>query len=297
MTISGDGGTPAPAPACRPPRYGLRSVVELDERNDHSWAKGLEWDEIPCESDTGLVSGQCPPLEEQRKVTNRGFGTSTSDPFAVYAGYECSTGGTPLSVAWDNAARILEMNWWRTVERAFWTGLDQDGNEIRETLGTIDATDLTPVDGAVEMTAGVAMLESFAGDCFDCEPIVHANKGLATFFAERHLIQRDGSNTRFLGTGTLLAAGGGYSDSGPGGVEAEAGEAWIYVTGGVRLTHGPVFFTPERDDAAGAVDRSVNDVTVYAERFAALQVGCCVGAVKVILSGCCCSTPSFEESS
>lgn len=288
MTISGDGGYKTESPECRPSRYGLNSVANIVERSDSEWAKGLEFDQLPCSYDPGIVSGQCPPLPEQHKTAARGFDTITSDAFAIYAGWECSTLSGGAEQAWDNADKLLERNWWRSIERAMWTGLDQDDNEIRETLGTAEVTDLTPEGGPLDVTAGVAVLESFFGDCSDCLPIIHANRGLATFFAERNLVRPDGEDLRFVGTGSLAAVGAGYSSTGPGGQVADPGTAWMYITGGVTVTHGPRFFAPERGDLAGAVDRSINDIRVFAERFVAIQIDCCIGAVQVSLNSCCC---------
>lgn len=292
MTIAGDGGVRVAGPVCRPPRFGLLSVADVTERPDDEWAKGLEWDELPCGYDVGVTAGQCPPLPEQHvKSAARGFSTNFADSFAVYAGWTCSTGGMEAEQAWDEAKELLRRNWAKGLELTFWTGVDQDGNEVRSTLGSSMPTILNgpgdPVP-AVDLTAGVGVLESFAGDCNGCEPVVHASRGVATFLAERSLIERDGSQLRMAGTGSLFAPGGGYPTSGPGGAVAAPGEAWIYVSGGVSLTHGRTFFSPGRGDLGGAVNLSVNDVTVYAERLAAFQVGCCVGAVLIELSSCCC---------
>jgi hypothetical protein len=303
MTISGNGGHRVAAPACRPPRYGLGSVADVRQEAESSWAVGLEWDELECGYDPGVVGGECPELPEHLKSASRGFSTAYADAFLVYAGWECSTGGLTLSEAWDNAEQLLERNWWRSLESAFWTGRDQDGGAIRSTLGMggtgdLDEespgegspgfpTDLTPGGGALDITSGVAALESFAADCFDCEPIVHANRGLATYVANHGLLAPGGDALRLAGTGTLFVPGGGYATSGPGGAAAPADEAWMFVSGSVSVVHGPTFYTPDRGDEAGAVDRLINDVTVYAERMAAFQTGCCVGAVRVTLDPCC----------
>lgn len=296
MAIAGDGGERGEGPACVPTRFGLRSVADVSVDGTAGWTKGLEWDELACGYDPGIVSGQCPTLPEQRKTAVRGYGTNYADAFAVYAGWECSTGGLTLSEAWDNAEELLERNWWRTLERAFWLGVDQDDNPIRTTLASSEVTDLTPFDGALEISSGVAKLESFAGDCFDCEPIIHANRGIGTYLQERGLLLREDGMQTLAATGTRVALGGGYPISGPsptesgesGAEELADGEAWLYVTGSVKITHSNTFFTPPKNDLAGAVDREVNDITIFAERFAAFQLGCCVGAVRVNLTGCCC---------
>jgi hypothetical protein len=288
MTYAGDGSLMA-GPECRPARYGLRSVADVTQDDSSEWQLGVQWDELACGYDPGIVLGQC--NVEHHKSATRGFNNETADPFTMYSGWECSSGALPLGEAWDRVEELHRRNWWRTVERAFWTGLDQDGNDIRATLATADVTDLTPVDGALDITSGVAVLESFAGECFDCEPVVHGNKGITSYLAGRSLILPDGDQVRFVGTGSLWAGGGGYLQTGPdeSGESGDAleGEGWLYVTGGVKITHTSTGFTPDKGDYAGSVDRLVNDITVYAENTVAIQIGCCVGAVLVTLSGCC----------
>lgn len=289
MTIGSDGGIEVSGPPCRVPRYGLASVADETNHTDDEWTRGLEWDEIACGYDPGVLSGQCPPLlEAQTKTAERGFSTLVASAFTVYAGWECSAGTLRSGKAWDYAEQLLQRNWWKALESTFWTGLDQDGTESESSLAFNAATvDLTPSEGALSITAGIAALEDYAADCSGCEPIIHAHRGFGTYLAERGLIDPDGEMLRLKGSGSPYVSGVGYGVTGPAGVAPGAGEAWIYVSGSVAVHSGPQFFTPERGDLAGAVNRSVNDMTVFAERSAAIQVGCCVGAVLVNLSSCC----------
>lgn len=105
---------------------------------------------------------------------------------------------------------------------------------------------------------------------------------------------RQAGSLGFIGTTALLT----FTDTGavaPGAAPptedtsgtAPAGEGWVYVTGSIKVIRGPVFFTPARGDGAGAVDRQINDVTVFAERTYAIQQDCIVGAVRVLLQSCC----------
>lgn len=283
MTISGAGGLRVPSPPCREPLLGLKSVAEVVEKTGDEWARGLEWDELPCGYTPVAVSGPCPDLPEHLKVPARGKGYSDSAAFVLYAGWECSTGGLPISEAWDNAEELLRRGWWKGIEAAFWGGVDQDGNPIDSSLRQADAEDVTPSGGATDLVSSVAALEDFAAECMDCEPIIHVRPGVATHLARWGLVELADGVLRMKGTGTLVSPGRGYGTVGPDGSEPSAGEVWLYVTGGVRVTHGATFFTPDRGDEAGAVDRLVNNVTVYAERFVALQLGCCVGAVRADL--------------
>ncbi len=301
MTISGDGGILTAGPVCRPRRHRLATAAVVLPQADNEWAKGSEWDQLPCRVDVGVTGMQCPPLPEQhvKAATEEDRETLVSGPYTVYAGWKCSTGGTPAEDAWSVADRLLEENWWRGVERAFWHGIDQDGLPITSSLGTALPDDLTPAGGAANITHGVSLLEAFAADCMDCEPVIHAGVALATYVAERGLLERDGDNLRLKGTGTLFVPGAGYGTNGfatfdeegdpqwTPGAAAPAGEAWMAVTGVPTIVHGPRFFTPPEGDLAGAVDRALNDIAVFAERIVMFQLGCCAGATRVDLSACC----------
>jgi hypothetical protein len=284
MTFSGDGGIRVPAPRCGRWPGGVLSAAELDERGDNQWFKGLEFDMELCVSGgPRVVSMQCPPPVEQLKLTQRGYDTEWSEPFVVYAGYECSAGGELLSEAWAHAGAILDDGWVWALERALWTGLDQDGNSFRMSLAGGDPVDLTPGAGAVDVASAVSLLEGHAKD-FPCSPVIHAPVDASAFLAEKAQLRHEGGRTT-TALGTPVALGSGYPLTGPGGSAPGAGEAWMFASGGVRITTGPKFFTPERGDAGAAVDRLVNDVTVYAEKGFAVQLGCGLAAVRVRLAG------------
>lgn len=285
-------GVEVDGPACVPARFSLYSVAEVDDREDGHWQAGNYHRQLPC-GDIQTVSTDCVPGDVIKDTTDAFPSFPESDAFALVAPYDCSTGGSlPLSEAWDLATERLTRSEIRSVERAFWTGLDSQGVTVRTSLGqNPDAVDLTPVAGAVSITDGVALLESWAGENMACAPIIHAARGLGTYFAERNLVHADFKDAagvlRMTGTGSRVAIGGGYLVSGPMGDAPAAGEGWIYVTGSVKVTRGPVFHTPTRDDQAGAVDRLINDVTVYAERMVSIATECGIAAIKVKLCGCC----------
>jgi hypothetical protein len=284
MTLSGNGGIRTPAPPCEAWPSGLLSAAELDTRADNTFFRGLEFDEL-CASGAPHVSAmQCPPpVEELHKESRRGFDTEYSDAFVIYAGYDCSTGGSQVDPeSWDYAEQLLEGGWRWALERAFWLGEDQNGEQFRMSLKHGGATDLTPGGGAVTLTDGVAMLERYMSG-FPCRPTVHARVDVATYLAERIWI-KDGVTP----AGSKLAFGAGYDGSSPAGKAAPAAdETWLYATGGIRITTGPMFFAPDRGDLGGAVDMSVNDATVFAEKGFAIQIGCAIAAVRVGLASCC----------
>lgn len=92
-------------------------------------------------------------------------------------------------------------------------------------------------------------------------------------------------DTTFTDTGAVVPAAAPPTEDTSN--SAPVGESWIYVTGSIKVLRGPTFFTPNRGDDGGAVDRLVNDVTVFAERTYAIQQDCIIGAVRVLLQSCC----------
>lgn len=256
--------------------------MELDERTDNEWLKGLWFDQESC-AELHVVSMQCPPLIEQLKLSERGFNTENVDPFVIYAGYECSTGGAIPADAWDHAEHRFDQGWLRSLERALWTGVDQDGNAFRESLAGFAPVDLTPGGGAVDLTIGLGLLEGAMAGATACWPIIHANAQLGPFFASRALLHHTGDVLR-TSSGSRLVLGGGYPITGPANTAPGAGEAWIFASGGVRVTTGPKFFTPDRGALGWAVDRTVNDIEVFAEKGFAVQLACGLFAVRVKFS-------------
>lgn len=367
------------APACVPLRYGLLSVAEVDDRADGHWGLGFHHEQLTCEDIESRVM-TCPP-DNEPKDTDSDLDFPESDPLTLIAPFKCATGRMTLARAWELADQRLERGEARAIEKAFWTGLDTAGNPIRQTLGgSSDVVDLTPVAGAVDITGGLAMLESWAGEFMPCGPIIHAQRGIGVYLAERNLTEAQGQVLYSKGTGSRVSLGGGYQATGaqgpvpggtfsttvddamtafvllddcvegvfvdwgdglgpvaevcpvdpadpivhvyaaddtyeitvtgPGGFSVgpvtvttgtdesqdvegtgtpavTAGESWMFVTGSIKILRGPKFNTPEPGDLAGAVDRLVNDITVFAERNYAFEYECGVAAVRVRLNTCC----------
>jgi hypothetical protein len=284
--ISGNSaGVQVDGPSCVPAKFGLASVAEIEDREKGHWLDGVHYDRLSCD-DLLVVSQFCEPHTKTDSASGVDF--PESDTFAIIAGYECSAAGDTLAVAWDRAAKRLDQGAARSVERAFWTGQDSAGNNLRQSLGqNPDVVDVTPVGGAVSITDGFAMLESWGGENMACQPILHAARGLGVYLAERNVIEHDGDVMYSRGTGSRVSIGGGYLVSGPDTVAAAAGEGWLFVTGSVKILRAPTFFTPDRDDDAAALDRVLNDVAVFAEREYAILLECGVAAVRVNIQSCC----------
>lgn len=272
-------------PTCVPAPFGLFSVAEVEDVDNGHWVDGNFHEQLDC-GDLLTVTDFCEPHTKADAAGEVSF--PESDGFTVIAGYKCSTVGETLQVAWDRAKERMDQGEQRSVERVFWTGLDGSAvpAQVSPGLGqNADVVDLTPLAGAVSITDGLALLESWAGENMSCSPVIHANRGLGVYFAERNLVDADQNNgvLRSTGTGSRIVIGGGYLVNGPSGDAPASGEGWIYITGSIKVRRGPVFYTPDRGDDAGAMDRTINDVEVFAERFYSFSIECGVAAIRVNL--------------
>lgn len=299
---SGGGGVLVEAPACRAPRFGLFAAADVRRQDGDRWQAGVSVDLYTC--DDIQVIQTCNTVPDHKDATS-GIHTEIADPFTLVSGYKCSPIGRSWERAWtiagDKLARAAE----RSVERAFWTGVDSNGDPIAGmNMASVLVDDITPGTGAVSIVDGIAMLESAGGDKISCSPLIHVTRGVATYAAHLGLLAPDevlenGDKTMMLaGTGTGLVVGGGYTAAGPNNINVDgpidfdvaAGEAWMFMTGSISIDHGDVWYTPEEGNKQAAIDRTLNDVIVFAEQTYAITFDdCYVAGIKVKLQSCCAS--------
>lgn len=291
MINGGEGtGTLVTGPACRPAPFGLLSVADVEDRADLEghWLNGVSVDINSC--DALQIHSACATNPMPSKADDAtSFVTADSDPFFVVAGFKCSTGGVSGEEAREILRNRLNIGEARALETAFWTGKDAADNDIRQSLGTNpDVVDLTPGGGALSITDGIVVLESFAGDNYPCSPIIHGNRGMATYMAERNIVERDGNRLLMRATGTSVAVGGGYGATGPAGDVPDAGEGWLYITGGVKILRGTTSYIPGSPNDPSVIDRLKNDQAAFAERPYAIALDCLIGAVRVVTQSAYC---------
>lgn len=274
-------------PKHTPNRYGLLTVAEPITPEDGHWEGGITWDDDLC-SNIHSTTEYCPiPASGfTPKIADRDFQSCCADPFTVYASYDCPPIGHTAGDAFSIAKKRLSFREEREVERVFWTGIAENGEQVNPSLAFGNSEcgsapiDLTGASGPVGVIASMAVLESALGDCAPGTGVIHANFGLASFLAANYLItQRD--DQWYSVTGQRLAIGAGYPGTGPGNVAATAGTTWIFATGPVVIARSEVFLTPER--FTEAMDVKLNSVQVYAERVYALGWSCCLFAIQTSL--------------
>lgn len=255
---------------------------------DLHWEAGITWDNDLC-TEVHSTSLNCPP-NGIPKTPERDFEFCTADPFVLYGAYDCPPVGRKASDAFRIATERLRVHEGRELESVFWTGVTDEGETVNPSLAFgnsecgVAPVDLTPGGGAPNPVAGLAILESALVQCAPGGGVIHANYGVASFFADHRLMYQDG-NSWFTATGQRLAFGAGYPGSGPANVAAAAGSTWLFATGPVGIWRSEIFLTPERLDQA--VDRDINDVTVFAERVYAVGWSCCIFAINIELCDAC----------
>lgn len=281
-------GVKVEAPFAPLPEYGLLSVTQPITPKDSHWeGTGVYWEDVLCTDVTSISGFVCPPTGDAKDV-DRGKRICCAEPYTTLSSYECPPVGVPAGEAFDIARKRLLSLEHREVERVFWTGIAGDGTAINPSLQAGNSTcddgpvDLTPDAGALDPVAAIAVLESALAACGTGMGVIHGNYGIASYLAN-HMLLTERNGGWYTPTGQRLALGAGYPGTGPANVVADAGETWLFATGPVGVWRGEIFLTPDRLDQA--VDRSLNDVTVFAERTYAAGWNCCLFAVR--LSLCC----------
>lgn len=263
----------------------LQGVDLPSDGNGNRWEAGVEYQIETC-ADVSGWSETCPPEEPEDKTFDLRFPTVTGTPFFAYLGIDCPLVGYSLDEFATAVRNGFLANEQRLVEQAFWTG--EFGNSP-SLAGTVedpsDCIDLTPGGGAMSVVGGIGALEKFLRANYGGVGIIHAPADVAAYAANAAQIQRSGTLLTTI-LGTRLAFGGGYAvNTGPDGVEAPAGEAWLYATGAVTIWRGEVFINPS--ELRAAFDTRSNQVEILAERKYVITRECVCAAVRVTLDCAC----------
>lgn len=106
-------------------------------------------------------------------------------------------------------------------------------DRVQDLLLNPAAEDITPAGGAVtNPKAAIGLLEQWIAERFLYQPTLSGNL-LAT-----NLIQPGTPYATETMHGAPIASAAGFSNVGPGGVEAGAGQAWLYISGQINIWPG-----------------------------------------------------------
>lgn len=228
----------------------------------------------------------CPPLGNGwtnpaakifAPVTN-----TTFEPVTAYAGAKCSAFGLSFEDLRASAMEQLRMGEAAVLEEWF----------MRRGLSPMAfGNDLTPAAGAVHIVSGIGLLETWLGSNYGGRGLIHVPVGAVSLLGKNHQF-RDRTECLTTWAGNGVIGGSGYSvNVGPGelpgsGTEAPAGEAWLYVTGAMRIRRS-ARHTPQDNEGQG-LNTVVNDRFALAESTFVPEVACQdAAAVRVTLSPCC----------
>jgi hypothetical protein len=299
-------------PAVTPLPYGLLSVAQPANPGTPHWQNGVIYETHcgmggitydPCLVVFSGTGGPTAPSDPEPKANTDTSLHRGATAFTTFAAFDCSPVGE------DEHTQIAERELLRSegwqVEQAFWTGnpitieggekpvvhphlADDTAFDETTTGGTVirlqtAATDVTPTPGtAIDAAQALGLLEDALADCYGGVGVIHIPRIALPTFAARGLVRREGSQL-FTTGGNLVAAGSGYTGSGPDGAMPSGGP-YIYATGAVSITRGPVTHRPPRgSDEAARFDKATNTVHSIAERTNLLLWECCHVAVQVAL--------------
>ncbi|MEW2568323.1 cupin [Streptomyces sp. NPDC047070] len=195
--------------------------------------------------------------------------TCTAEPVTIYAGVECNPVGRPYREAVRHAREALRMGEQRALEQ--WMQ-----SELLCPLASL-GNDLTPPAGAVTIAQGVAALEGWLGENYGGLGVLHVPAGAAAVLGCCNVVHLEGGSARTLmGNCVVMGSGYGINVGPPDCLPADAGEAWLYVTGPIRVRREGAFTVPDTD--AQSVRILSNDRFVLAERTFVVELACCQAA-------------------
>lgn len=262
------------------PKYGLFSVVTPERLSDpHAWAGGVEWEFDLCTS-LEAFTDQCPPNHTNSVEKDLEF--CRADPFIVKSSFQCSVGGKSVKDAVDIANRRLYFWEEHKVEEIFWSGQTANGSINPSLAFGNDTCDIEPeiIGSNLSPISAFAVLEEALTDIVPGGGIIHVPHGLASYLADKKLIKED-NGVYFSPTGTPVVIGSGYSGTGPGNIVPDTGTTYIYATGPMAIWRSDVIQNPE--DVFDGIDRYINNVTVFVERFYAVGFSCALYTASVCL--------------
>lgn len=249
---------PLDAPLPQPRRYTLLDAADEVNTTDERWMAGAWINGYPAGEPQTV--DPCASGTYRLKDVVAGSARPMAGSFTVVLGGSCTGSVIGPNADWyktrlSAAFQAVEA---RGVERVFISGDGHStlgqyvGDSNMENLGTA-----SPVEGLALLEKAIAVVGN---------GMIHATPETVTFWERDYLldVERDGK-MRTKGNGTLVAIGAGYINARPDGHPGlGATQDWAFATGFVQYRRDAVTIMPS--DYAQAMDRSVNEVTFYAER-------------------------------
>jgi hypothetical protein len=266
---------PVQATPARPPRYSLLAAAPTVSDPDlRPLAGGWSYQpeacgnsgisEIACAGNVDVMSPAVQPS------------TIDGDPVWIWAGDECSTFGFD-SRDWEGRARrqLAATESFRLAAE-LWDGAVANAASLsnRWLAGSGSWSD-TVTSGPSAVTTALANIEAgLASVLFGQQGMIHVTPQVLTHLVDRGSVIKEGA-VWVSPMGHIVVADAGYSGDGPDADAADATSQWMYGTALLSVVLGPVEIIPgSLEDARGlaqAMDRSVNDIAVFAARPAGVR--------------------------
>ena len=256
------------APSALP--YGLFSVAQLEPVTDTRFENGIGYYAYPC--GPAKKFDQCATVVVP-KTTSTQTAPTDFGAFTVYLAAQCTMRGVGND---DDEYRRRAMASFtayeqQQVELEFWEGGIQPNNPHLTTAAPTLPNGATTTN----VVNGIAILEGV----ITRDAVLHVSRRLATAMAAARVLNDDDVGDNVLRTflGTPVIAGAGYTGKEPSGQPANAGTVeWAYVTTRPSVFRSQAQLLP--DNVAEALNRTLNDFTIYAERQYVVAFDQCIRA-------------------
>lgn len=256
------------APPATPYRFGVFSVAEPRTAQlegvtvDEHWRLGVQWVTEACSSAL-VTTGNCIDPEVDDLISDRDCNEFAYDPFTIYAYNTDAIPGRTLAQHEANAIARLTNGEQRAVESVLWDRL---------TTAVPVPTNMLAFPGWL----GLGYIEQELAETYGSMGVIHMSRYAATALA-LHLRVEGGVMRTILGTPVII--GGGY-DPLPAPI---ADTAIIYGSGPVAMWRGDI------DTRENAINKSLNDVSIVAQRDYVLGWDCVAVGAEITLN---CPTPA-----
>ncbi|MFU0240451.1 cupin [Streptomyces scabiei] len=268
-----------PIPGTPLPHGILNTCTTVVDVEDIHELMGVEWMALGCcpvrQWEDPCLTEESPGEESPGEAPQKEFCRPEFEhatPITLYAGSECSTLGWTHEEAVAHARATMDLGEQQGLEAAFWNS-----------RLTTDVEDLTPPEGPLTVAQGVALLEGCLAEAYGGVGVLHVPAGAAALLGCCNLLHEDpatGSLRTLAGNCAVIGAGYSAMNTGPGGIPAEPGTTWLYITGPVHIRRGPLDVIPNR---SASVNIRTNDRRILLERTYVVGTTCTVCAVQVVV--------------
>lgn len=253
------------------PRTGL--LVAARTTNDLTnvrWGMGVTWlDEMHKVATSAAFGAR---LLEDAAGTNLGHvandkaPTETADPFLVYAFDWCSSMEGFAQRDWQGRARrLLEATQSRSIAREFWSGAITQAAAPDLSNTWLAKSSVTLVNGTTAMTPQKALAlldDTVINNLANGQGMVHCTPQTKSRLVDLQAIWPDTTGLHRSANGTIVCADAGYVGQS---LDGQTG-TWMVATTVPEIVLGPVRALDPTPAGGTLIERSVNDVFMYAER-------------------------------